>query len=127
MKVSSIVATAVFACIPLTAHAVTFSFLTDTWSNSAGSRTGYLNGATSGTLFKEGITLSFSTSFAGTATSGTRNLEQVTNENPFGFNVATKTDANDLTTPFFPRLRSGHRLFQRPSPGKQFPSNQFDL
>jgi hypothetical protein len=25
--------------------------------------------------------------------------------------------------PFFPRLRSGHRLFQRPSPGKQFPSN----
>jgi len=26
-------------------------------------------------------------------------------------------------TPFFPRLRSGHRLFQRPSLGKQFPSS----
>ena len=26
--------------------------------------------------------------------------------------------------PFFPALRSGHRLFQRPSPGKQFPSSQ---
>ena len=26
--------------------------------------------------------------------------------------------------PFFPRLRSGHRLFQRPSPGKQFLSSQ---
>jgi len=25
--------------------------------------------------------------------------------------------------PLFPRLRYGHRLFQRPSPGKQFPSN----
>lgn len=24
--------------------------------------------------------------------------------------------------PLFPRLRSGHRLFQRPSPGKQFPA-----
>ena len=26
-------------------------------------------------------------------------------------------------TPLFPAIRSGHRLFQRPSPGKQFPSN----
>jgi 4-hydroxy-tetrahydrodipicolinate synthase len=26
--------------------------------------------------------------------------------------------------PPFPRLRSGHRLFQRPSPQKQIPSNQ---
>jgi len=26
------------------------------------------------------------------------------------------------TNPFFPALRSGHRLLQRPSPGKQFPS-----
>ena len=27
--------------------------------------------------------------------------------------------------PHFPALRSGHRLFQRPSPGKQFPSNKY--
>ena len=27
-----------------------------------------------------------------------------------------------LINPFFPALRSGHRLLQRPSPGKQFPS-----
>ena len=27
-----------------------------------------------------------------------------------------------LNNPLFPRLRSGHRLFQRPSPKKQFPS-----
>ena len=26
--------------------------------------------------------------------------------------------------PHFPALRSGHRLFQRPSPQKQFPSNE---
>ena len=26
-------------------------------------------------------------------------------------------------TPHFPALRSGHWIFQRPSPGKQFPSN----
>jgi hypothetical protein len=28
------------------------------------------------------------------------------------------------TTPHFPAIRSGHRIFQRPSAGKQFPSNQ---
>jgi ATP-dependent exoDNAse (exonuclease V) beta subunit len=28
--------------------------------------------------------------------------------------------------PLFPAIRSGHRLFQRPSPGKQFPSNNRD-
>ncbi len=28
--------------------------------------------------------------------------------------------------PLFPAIRSGHRLFQRPSPGKQFPSNYFN-
>jgi len=27
--------------------------------------------------------------------------------------------------PFFPALRSGHRLLQRPSPGKQFPSIKY--
>ena len=27
--------------------------------------------------------------------------------------------------PLFPAIRSGHRLFQQPSPGKQFPSNKF--
>jgi hypothetical protein len=27
----------------------------------------------------------------------------------------------------FPALRSGHRLFQRPSPGKQFPSNNNNI
>ena len=29
--------------------------------------------------------------------------------------------------PFFPALRSVHRLFQRPSPGKQLPSSLSDL
>ncbi len=28
-----------------------------------------------------------------------------------------------IANPHFPAFRSGHRLFQRPSPGKQFPSN----
>jgi hypothetical protein len=27
-------------------------------------------------------------------------------------------------TPHFPRIRSGHRLFQRPSPQKQIPSSK---
>ena len=31
--------------------------------------------------------------------------------------------ANIGTNPHFPAYRSGHRLFQRPSPSKQFPSN----
>ncbi len=32
-----------------------------------------------------------------------------------------------VDNPFLPSLRSGHRLFQRPSPGKQFPSNKSPL
>jgi hypothetical protein len=31
------------------------------------------------------------------------------------------------TNPLFPAIRSGHRLFQRPSPGKQFPSNEQNM
>jgi hypothetical protein len=32
-------------------------------------------------------------------------------------------ELSEQITPLFPRLRSGHPLFQRPSPQKQFPSN----
>jgi len=48
------------------------------------------------------------------------------------FNKAVSMCGNSLENrrvinPLFPAIRSGHRLFQRPSPGKQFPSNWLRL
>ena len=39
------------------------------------------------------------------------------------FSDQHRADALGCANPHFPALRSGHRLFQRPSPQKQFPSN----
>jgi hypothetical protein len=77
----------------------TFSFITDTWTNGASTQTGYLDNAPSGSVSKDGITLSFQTSFTGTADPSTRNLTLVTSGNPTGFNMGTQDDANDLGGP----------------------------
>lgn len=82
------------ACLPASA-ATTFSFITDVWTNGANTQTGYLDGASSGTLTKDGITLSFQHSFAGAAVAATRNLT-LDFGNPTGFVFGTKNDSNDL-------------------------------
>ncbi|MCW1883931.1 hypothetical protein OKA04_04275 [Luteolibacter flavescens] len=78
------------------ATVTTFSFITDVWTHESGSQTGYQNGATSGSVTKDGITMNFHSSLSGDAMVGTRNLTLVTSGNPTGFNIATKEDANDL-------------------------------
>lgn len=83
------------ACLPASA-ATTFSFITDTWTNGGSTQVGYLDEASSGTLTKDGITLSFQHSYAGTAVASTRNLT-LDFGNPTGFILGTKNDANDLT------------------------------
>lgn len=88
------IALLVLAASPLRA-ATTFSFITDVWTNGLNTQTGYLNNATSGTLTKAGLTLSFQSSFAGTATAATRNLT-LDNGNPTGFVLGTNTDPNNL-------------------------------
>jgi len=82
------------ACLPCSA-ATTFSFITDVWMNGASTQTGYLDGATSGTLRKDGITLSFYNSYSGTADPATRNLT-LDSGNPTGFVFGTQDDANNL-------------------------------
>ncbi len=79
------------------ATTTTFSFVTDDWTNGASTQTGYLDGATSGSVTKDGITLTFQSSFSGTADPSTRNLTLVPVLNPTGFNMGTQDDANDLS------------------------------
>lgn len=76
--------------------ATTFSFVTDTWTNGPNTQTGYQNGATSGSITKDGITMTFQSTLSGDALAGSRNLSLVTSGNPTGFNIATKEDSNDL-------------------------------
>lgn len=73
----------------------TFSFITDTWTNGANTQAGYLDGANSGTLSKDGVTLSFVSTFAGSGIAATRNLT-LDDGNPTGFVFGTNTDPNDL-------------------------------
>lgn len=75
--------------------ATTFSFITDVWTNGASTQTGYLNGASSGTLTKDGLTMTFQSSYAGTGIAATRNLT-LDNGNPTGFVLGTNADANNL-------------------------------
>ena len=82
------------ACLPVSA-ATTFSFITDVWTNGSSTQTGYQNEASSGTLTKDGVTLTFSNSYAGTAVAATRNLT-LDFGNPTGFVFGTKDDSNDL-------------------------------
>lgn len=84
----------VSACLPASA-ATTFSFINDVWTNGSTTQTGYKDEATSGTLTKDGVTMSFSVSFAGTAVASTRNLT-LDFGNPTGFVFGTKNDANNL-------------------------------
>ena len=85
------------ACAAMTAEgSTTFSFITDVWTNGSDTQTGYLNNATSGTLTKDGITLTFQSSIVGTADPSTRNLTLDTTGNPTGFILGTQDDANDL-------------------------------
>jgi hypothetical protein len=79
------------------AATTTLSFVTDTWTNGSSTQTGYLDGATSGKVSKDGVTLTFSSSIAGTADPSTRNLSFVPYLNPRGFNMGTQDDANDLS------------------------------
>ena len=78
------------------AATTTFSFVADTWTNGAVTQGHYLDEATSGTLTKDGITLTFSSTLVGTADPATRNLTYVPSANPTGFNFATQDDANNL-------------------------------
>jgi len=78
------------------AATTTFSFVTDTWTHGPTPQTGYQDGATSGSMSKNGITLTFSSSLVGTADPATRNLTYVPSANPTGFNFATQDDANNL-------------------------------
>jgi hypothetical protein len=73
----------------------TFSFIDDTWTHGATTQTGYLDEATSGTLTKGGVTMSFQASLAGSGTAASRNLT-LDGGNPSGFVFGTQTDANDL-------------------------------
>jgi hypothetical protein len=85
------------ACAAIPAQGTTtFSFITDVWTNGSNTQTGYLDNATSGTLTKDGVTLSFQSSIAGTADPSTRNLTLDTSGNPTGFILGTQDDANDL-------------------------------
>jgi hypothetical protein len=86
------------ACAVVTANgATTFSFITDVWTNGSNTQTGYQNNASTGTLTKDGVTLTFSSSIAGTADPSTRNLTLDTSGNPTGFILGTQDDANDLS------------------------------
>jgi len=79
-----------------TTAATTFSFITDVWTNGSTTQKGYKDEATSGTLTKDGITMTFQNSYAGTAVASTRNLT-LDFGNPTGFVLGTKNDANNLT------------------------------
>ena len=81
--------------VPHAAATTTFSFITDTWTNGSNTQVGYLNGATSGTLTKGGLTMEFQASFAGSGIAATRNLT-LDNGNPTGFVFGTNADANNL-------------------------------
>ena len=98
MKVSPLLlALASCAALSLPLHAATtFSFISDTWTNGANTQTGYLNGALSGSMTKDGVTMNFQSSLVGTADASTRNLTLVTSGNPTGFNFGTQDDANNL-------------------------------
>jgi hypothetical protein len=85
------------ACPAIPAHAATtFSFITDVWTNGSNTQTGFLNNATSGSVTKDGVTMSFQSSIVGTADPSTRNLTLDTSGNPTGFILGTQDDANDL-------------------------------
>lgn len=73
----------------------TFSFINDVWTNGSNTQTGYLNGATTGSLTKAGMTMTFQSSFAGAAIAATRNLT-LDNGNPTGFVLGTNADPNNL-------------------------------
>ncbi|WP_035609818.1 hypothetical protein [Haloferula sp. BvORR071] len=97
MKITTLlVALATCAGLSSARATTTFSFITDTWTNGATTQVGFKNGATSGTLTKDGITLSFQSSIVGTADPSTRNLTLDTTGNPRGFILGTQDDANDL-------------------------------
>jgi len=78
------------------AATTTFSFVNGPWTNGATTQTNYLDGATSGSMTKDGVTLTFTSTLVGTADAATRNLTYVPSANPTGFNFATQDDANDL-------------------------------
>ena len=80
----------------LSRASTTFSFINDVWTNGGNTQTGYLNGASAGTLTKAGLTMTFQSSFTGTAIAATRNLT-LDNGNPTGFVLGTNADANNLS------------------------------
>jgi hypothetical protein len=79
------------------AATTTFSFVSDVWTNGANTQTGYLDGATSGSVTKDGITMSFQSTFVGTSDPSTRNLTFEPQLNPTGFNMGSQDDENDLS------------------------------
>lgn len=83
------------AAVVSAGSSTTFSFIDDVWTNGSVTQTGYLDDATSGSLTKDGITLSFQSSFGGVGVASTRNLT-LDNGNPTGFVLGTNEDPNDL-------------------------------
>ena len=79
----------------LSRGSTTFSFISDVWTNGGNTQTGYLNGASTGTLTKAGLTMTFQSSYAGAGIAATRNLT-LDNGNPTGFVLGTNVDPNDL-------------------------------
>jgi len=79
------------------AATTTFSFVSDVWTNGSTTQTGYLDGATSGSVTKDGITMTFQSTFVGTSDPASRNLTHVPYLNPKGFNMGSEDDANDLS------------------------------
>lgn len=109
--VSHLIALSALTC---TAHAAstTFSFLTDTWTNPSSTQTGFesqtaggANNSSTGFVSKDGITLTFTGSFVGTAVSSGfngastegRSFTNATSTNPPGFTFGTANDSNPIT------------------------------
>ncbi|HEY1121868.1 MAG TPA: hypothetical protein VGE67_09715, partial [Haloferula sp.] len=93
--VSPLAAALVLVSASVNAATTTMSFVSDTWTNGSTTQVGYKDGALSGSMTKDGITLTFSSTLV-SANAGTRNLTYQSSANPTGFNFATKDDANNL-------------------------------
>lgn len=96
----------------LQATPITFSFLGDTWTNPGGTQLGFVSqtaglasNSSTGFVTKNGLTLTFTGSFFGTAVSSSvagsngqgPSFTNATSINPLGFIFGTNNDANGIT------------------------------
>ncbi|MGL4398378.1 MAG: hypothetical protein ACRCXD_00795 [Luteolibacter sp.] len=112
MKSHHFLVPAIFASIcASSAASTTFSFLDDTWTNPSSTQVGFLSqtaagasNSSTGTVTKEGITLTFTGSFFGTSESssivtGTQgpSFTNATTINPNGFILGSAQNTNPIT------------------------------